>query len=130
MHILSCFIQLKIVLFISCVFLIFFQNAGSQLCFRFFFKQSKTSKNVILTCTMPIGPPFSYRYGLMVLRSAVNHLSTYEMYAGTKAKCTLIMPKSNYHCQFWLVLFSIKQLKLYNNIAQLSKIRQSLVMIH
>ena len=37
LHVLSCFILLKSVLLISCVFWIFFQNAGSQLCFRFFF---------------------------------------------------------------------------------------------
>ena len=30
----KAFVQLKSVLFISCVFWIFFQNAGSQLCFR------------------------------------------------------------------------------------------------
>ena len=37
MHGLSCFVQLKRVLLISCVFGVFFQNAGSQLCFRIFF---------------------------------------------------------------------------------------------
>ena len=37
LHILSCFVQLKSVLLISCVFWVFFQNDGSQLCFRFFF---------------------------------------------------------------------------------------------
>ena len=36
MHVLSCFILLKSVLFVPCMFWIFFQNAGSQLCFRFF----------------------------------------------------------------------------------------------
>ena len=35
LHGLSCFIQLKSVLLISCAFWIFFQNAGSQLWFRF-----------------------------------------------------------------------------------------------
>ena len=33
-HVLSCFVLSKSVLLISCVFWIFFQNAGSQLCFR------------------------------------------------------------------------------------------------
>ena len=37
LHVLSCFVQLESVLLISCVFWILFQNAGSQLCFRFFF---------------------------------------------------------------------------------------------
>ena len=37
MCVLSCFVQLKSVLLISCVCWIFFQNTGSQLCFRFFF---------------------------------------------------------------------------------------------
>ena len=37
LHVLSCSILLKSVLLISCVFWIFFQNTGSQLCFRFFF---------------------------------------------------------------------------------------------
>ena len=36
-HVLSCFVLSKSVLLISCVFWIFFQNAGSQLCFRFLF---------------------------------------------------------------------------------------------
>ena len=36
LHVLSCFVQLKSVLLNSCVFWIFFQNAGSQLFFRFF----------------------------------------------------------------------------------------------
>ena len=36
-HVLSCFVLSKSVLLISCVFGIFFQNAGSQFCFRFFF---------------------------------------------------------------------------------------------
>ena len=34
LHVLSCFVQLKSVLLISCVFWIFFLNAGSQLCLR------------------------------------------------------------------------------------------------
>ena len=38
-HVLSCSVLLKSVLLISCVFWIFFQNASSQLCFRFFFRQ-------------------------------------------------------------------------------------------
>ena len=37
LHVLSCSGLLKSFLLISCVFWIFFQNAGSQLCFRFFF---------------------------------------------------------------------------------------------
>ena len=37
LHILSCSVLLKSGLLISCVFWIFFQNAGSQLCFRIFF---------------------------------------------------------------------------------------------
>ena len=37
LHVLSCFVKIKSVLLISCVFWIFFQNAGSQPCFRFFF---------------------------------------------------------------------------------------------
>ena len=36
-HVLSCSVLLKSILLISCVFWIFFQNAGNQLCFRFFF---------------------------------------------------------------------------------------------
>ena len=36
LHVLSCSVLLKSVLLISCVFWIFFQNASSQLCFRFF----------------------------------------------------------------------------------------------
>ena len=36
-NVLSCFVLLKSVLLISCVFWIFFQNAGSQPRFRFFF---------------------------------------------------------------------------------------------
>ena len=43
MHILSCFIQSKSILLIPCVFWIFFQNAGSKLCFRFFFITTKKS---------------------------------------------------------------------------------------
>ena len=39
LHVLSCSVLLKSFLLISCVFWIFFQNASSQLCFRFsFFK--------------------------------------------------------------------------------------------
>ena len=37
LHVLSCSVLSKSVLLISCVFWIFFQNAGSQLCFGFFF---------------------------------------------------------------------------------------------
>ena len=50
-HVLSCFVLSKSVLLISCVFWIFFQNAGSQLCFRFFFLQwthAHTSMVVLL----------------------------------------------------------------------------------
>ena len=36
MHIVSCFVWLKSVLLNVCVFLVFYQNAGSQLSFRFF----------------------------------------------------------------------------------------------
>ena len=37
LHVLSCSVLLKSLLLISCVFWVFFQNASSQLCFRFFF---------------------------------------------------------------------------------------------
>ena len=38
------FVQLQSVLLISCVSWIFLQNAGSQLCFRFFLTETKTEK--------------------------------------------------------------------------------------
>ena len=45
---LSCFVLSKSVLLISCVFWVFIQNAGSQLCFRFFCL-------FVLTCGWNIG---------------------------------------------------------------------------
>ena len=58
LHVLSCSVLLKSVLLISCVFWIFFQNAGSQLCFRFFFffnrkkikKKSRRMKPFLILC--------------------------------------------------------------------------------
>ena len=49
-HVLSCFVKVKHVLLISCVYWIFFQNAGSQLCFRFFARLTvKASKSDLIT---------------------------------------------------------------------------------
>ena len=50
LHVLSCFVLLKSLLLISCVFGIFFQNAGSQLCFRFF-PPSQTQAESLVTAT-------------------------------------------------------------------------------
>ena len=55
LHVLSCFVQLKSVLLISCVFWIFFLNAGSQLCFRL-----RNFKYFFLYLILPSFSPSSY----------------------------------------------------------------------
>ena len=50
---LSCSVLFKSVLLISCVVWIFFQNAGSQLCFRFFFFYTQINK-MLTGCTIVV----------------------------------------------------------------------------
>ena len=68
MHVLSCSVLLKCVLLISCVFWIFFRNAGSQLCFRFCFVKRLQCPRVTSFLWYSV-----YTYSTLHNKSALSH---------------------------------------------------------